>query len=107
MDDGNPDLRNPDGTWASGKSPNPGGQSKMVREMRHALREMLPEGVARLRAIITSGTDKDANAALKTLFDYTLTKPKTRVKVDGMGPSPLAGLTAEQLVALATAKGGG
>lgn len=105
MDDGIPELRNPDGTWVPGKSPNPGGQSKAVREMREALRAMLPAGEKRLRAIIESGSDKDANAALKTLFDYTLTKPKTRVKVEGMGQSPLAALSIEQLVALATGKG--
>lgn len=110
MDDGNPEQRNSvgrkaDGTFASGTCPNPGGQSKVVREMREALRAMLPAGEKRLRQIIESGSDKDANAALKTLFDYTLTKPKTRVKVEGMGASPLAALSVEQLVALATAKG--
>jgi hypothetical protein len=103
MDDGIPEQRNPDGTWVKGApSPNPGGQSKAVKEMREALRAMLPAGEKRLREIIERGSDKDANAALKTLFDYTLTKPKTRVKVEGMGTSPLAALSIEQLVALAT-----
>lgn len=99
--------RAPDGTFRPGAaSPNPGGQPKWMKEMREGLKAMLPSARTRLAKIIEEGSDKDATAAARLVLEYTLPKPKTRVKVDGMGPSPLAGLTAEQLVALATGKGG-
>lgn len=105
--DRNAAARAPDGTFKPGApSANPGGQPKWMREMRESLKAMLPSTRKRLANIIESGSDKDATAAARLVLEYTLPKPRARVKVEGAGSSPLAGLSAEQLVALATGKDG-
>lgn len=95
--------RRPDGTVKKG-SPNPGGQPKWVKEIRDGLRALHPAALTRLTAIIRDGEDKDANAAIRLVYDFSLPKPKQTHRVEGKGGDPLASLTAEQLVALVTGR---
>jgi hypothetical protein len=99
-----PDLRSSeerreDGTFAPGKSPNPGGQAKWLQPIKKDLRAGVPGVLKKLAAIIESGADKDAIAAGKVWLEYSLPKPKQTHRVEGKGGDPLASLTAEQLVA--------
>lgn len=90
--------RRPDGTVKKG-SPNPGGQPKWVKEVRDSLRALHPVARERLETIITNGEDKDANVAIRIVYDFSLPKPKQTHRVEGGGRDALAGLTPEQLVA--------
>lgn len=129
-----PAMRRPDGKFGPGNSANPGGQPQYMKRFREALKGLHPDTEQLARKVIqraldvkdleeivaNSGDDPqrrvNAEKAIATRLDqgmrmtaevwrYTLTPPKARVKVEGVGPSPLAGLTPEQLVALATGKG--
>ena len=101
-----PDLRSPeerreDGTFAPGRSPNPGGQAKWLQPIKADLKAGVPGVLTRLMGIIQNGEDKDAIAAGKVWLDYSLPKPKQTVKVSGNGTaSPLATLSLEDLLAL-------
>lgn len=88
------------GHFAPGKSANPGGQSKWLTEIRAGLKAMHPAARERLEKIIKDGTDKDAASAIRVLYEFTLPKPKQRVKVEGANRSPFEGLSLEDLLAL-------
>jgi hypothetical protein len=90
--------RRPDGTIKKG-SANPGGQPKWVKEVRDSLRALHPVARDRLEAIITQGEDKDATAAIRIVYDFSLPKPKQTHRVESDGKDALGGLTPEQLVA--------
>lgn len=92
-------VRREDGTIASGTA-NPGGMPKWLKEVRQGLKDMHPGAKARLASIIANGSDKDAATAIRVLYDFTLPKPKVRVKVEGAPDSPFAGLSLEDLLAL-------
>ena len=91
--------RRDDGTYAPGKSPNPGGQAKWLQPIKADLRKGVPKVLNRLMGIIENGSDKDATAAGKVWLEYSLPKPKQTHRVEGKGGDPLAVLTPEQLVA--------
>lgn len=86
-----------------GKSGNPGGQPKWVKEVREALRTCVTKGAARLERIIENGSDKDAVAAMKVAAEFSLTKPKQTHKIEGKG-DPLAVVSPEALVAFIAGK---
>jgi hypothetical protein len=102
-----PELRNSvdtvtrerDGTFAPGKSPNPGGQAKWLQPIKAELRAGVPGVLKRLASIIANGSDRDATAAGKVWLEYSLPKPRQAHKVEGVGGRPLEVLTSEQLVA--------
>lgn len=90
--------------FPKGKSGNPGGQPKWLREVRDGLRSLAPKAYRRLESIIDTGSDKDATAAAKVVFEYTLPKPKQTHRVEGKNGDPLAALTDVQLVAFIAGK---
>lgn len=105
MSDAQDSAAQPVGTpFPKGKSGNPGGQPKWVKEVREALRTCVKKGAARLEEIIVTGSDKDAVAAMKVAAEFSLAKPKQTHRVEGKGGDPLQVLTAEQLVAFVTGK---
>jgi hypothetical protein len=87
-------------------SPNPGGQPKWVKGVRDALKALHPAARDRLERIIREGEDKDANVAIRIVYDFSLPKPKQTMKVEGGGKDPLSDLTAEALVAFIKNGGG-
>lgn len=95
--------RRKDGTVKKG-SPNPGGQPKWVKEVRDSLRALHPAARERLQHIIESGEDKDANAAIRLVYDFSLPKPKQSHKVT-VGGDPLKGVPDDQLVAFVKGEG--
>lgn len=109
MSDKPPDLRSSvvanfenrrnDGTYAPGKSPNPGGQAKWLQPIKSDLRAGVPKVLTRLMGIIENGSDKDSTAAGKVWLEYSLPKPKQTHRVESNGKDVLAGLTPDQLVA--------
>lgn len=105
-----PDLRaseerREDGTFAPGKSPNPGGQAQWLKPIREGLRAGSAEAVIRLRKIVAEGSDKDANVAAKVLLDYAVPKPKQTVRMEG-DKDVLAVVTSDDLVAFIKNGGG-
>lgn len=90
--------------YEPGKSGNPGGRPKWVSETRESLKRLVPGSVARLEKIINEGEDKDANAAIRLLWDFTIRKPRQTHRVEGRNGDPLGVLTPEQLVAFITGK---
>lgn len=100
-------IREADGTFARGKSPNPGGQAKWLKEVRQSLRDLTPLAAKTLKQVMEEGAkDSDKTAAAKVVLEYTVPKPKQTHRVEGKGGDPLASLTAEQLVAFVTGRKG-
>lgn len=89
-----------------GQSGNIHGPPKWAKEARDALRACLPDAVARLRRIVTEGDDKDANAAAKIIFDFSLHKPRQRVSVSGQLSNPVGDLSTEDVQAIIRATKG-
>lgn len=116
-----------------GYTGNPGGQPKWLKEFREKLKGLAPdtEAVARkvlgrftdtadLQRIMDDPTASDeaklgAEKAIATrgdqairmtgeIWPYILTKPTTRVRVEGRLENPLSGLSTEQLLQLAGKK---
>jgi hypothetical protein len=100
---------------------NPSGQPAWVAEIREQLRQGLPaaaktlagiiDGTATQRALDRAGNEvvldppfKDRVAAVKVLFEFTLPKPKLEVGRDQQRAVPLAGMTREDLLAIALGK---
>lgn len=115
MSEGIPDLRSTegperreDGTFAPGRSPNPGGQAAWLKPIRDELRKGSAEAVTRLRRIVAKGSDKDANIAAKVLLEFAVPKPKQTHHVKHSG-DPLAPMSPEELrdFVLASKKEGG
>lgn len=87
-----------------GGSLNPGGQPKWVKEVRDALAQnCVPLAEKRLRKILEEdhADPDDWIKAAKVVFEFTIPKPKQDVNVTGIPPSPFAGMTPEQLLAIA------
>lgn len=108
-------IRREDGTVASG-TPNPGGVPKWRREFTEAFGKRCAPLAEQILFHTMSGRhantgemddsitlDHKLSAATETL-KYVLPKPRQEVEVSGGGASPLALLTPELLVALATGK---
>ncbi len=51
-----------------GQSPNAGGPSKAVREIRELAKKLLPEAIDRLAQIMRDGRDRDSLEAIKVLL---------------------------------------
>ena len=101
---------------------NPSGQPEWVQAIRDQLRSDLPTAAKALREIISGEAEcdvilksgevarigpahKDRVAAVKVLFEFTLPKPKQEVELSGqVKTSPLAGMTREELLAIALGK---
>lgn len=91
-----------------GGSLNPGGQPKWVKEVRDSLRSRcLPLAEKHLYRVLNGDEEaaslKDKSEAARIVLEYTVPKPKAQVRVKHSGTiAPLAGLTHEQLTALAS-----
>lgn len=109
------------GKWLPGVSPNPGGQPKWVRGLRESLREHCAPLAARHLARVLGGpvpkdetpeeaavyaevSADDRTRAAKVVLEYTMPKPKATVTVQHTGNNMLAGLSVEELKALASRK---
>lgn len=90
--------------FKKGESGNPGGAPKWLKEVREGLKSLHPAAKQRLTSIIADGSDKDATAAIRVVYEYTVPKPKQTHRVEGKNGDPLASLTAEQLVAFVTGR---
>jgi hypothetical protein len=98
-------TRDAKGRLLPGHSGNPGGVPKWVREVRAELEEGSKDAADLLRRVVK---DEDAFLgvrvmAAKVILEFSLPKPKVEVKVDAP-PSPLAGLSPEQLLAVVKAQ---
>ena len=107
-----PDLRSTDeimradgGKFAKGKSPNPGGQSQWMKDVKRSLRDLTPLAAKTLKQVM-EGSEKDADRvrAADVVLKYTVPPPKQTHRVEGKGGDPLAMLTPEALVAFITKK---
>lgn len=96
---GNPDwAKGPDG---KGKSGNPGGQSREKRAFLERLRtEDADEIYEALMGLIREG---NAPAILRAV-EYIAGKPPDVLQVNARVSNPIAGMTPEQLLALATGR---
>jgi hypothetical protein len=116
-----PDVeRESDGKWLPGQSPNPGGMPKWVKTFRDAMRDRCAPLAERHLYRVLGGqeagrddsdpvyqglTADDRTKAAKVVLELVLPKPKQSVRLSGdkKNPvAPLAGLTVDQLLALAT-----
>ena len=105
MDDaGNSKPEIPGTPFQKGTSGNPSGRPKWLKGVVDGLKKLHPAAETRLASIITHGADKDAAAAIRVLYDFTIPKPKQTHRVEGKGGDPLALLTPEALVAFVTGK---
>lgn len=90
--------------FKEGISGNPGGRPKWLKGVVDGLKELHPAAKLRLASIIKDGADKDAAAAIRVLYDFTVPKPKQTHRVEGKGGDPLGLVSAEALVAFVTGK---
>jgi hypothetical protein len=99
-----PELRNPDGTFVRGVSPNPGGQSKKLRRVRKALERLDTPALERLAQLIASDDPKVAVVALGIWAKYRLPVPKEGKDDDKPTTGPRLGVSHDVLRALSKAK---
>lgn len=109
------DVRNERGRFTPGNSANPGGQPQWRRQFMEAFgKRCAPLAEEVLWRVLNRKdehgapdpditTDHQLRAAEDVLL-YVLPKPKQEVSVEGELKSPFAGLTPQQLVAIATGK---
>lgn len=70
------------GSFAPGKSGNPGGRPKGLTEIRELAREHGPWAITRLRELAEGGDGKVAVAAVRELLDRGYGRPVQAVEVD-------------------------
>ena len=92
--------------FTKGKSGNPGGQPQWVKKVRDSLRALTPLAKKTLRDVMQNGEDKARVAAAKTVLEYTVPKPKQRLKVSGQLSNPVGELSTEDIQALIRATKG-
>jgi hypothetical protein len=92
--------RGPGGRVLPGHTSNPGGRvPTWLKEVRAELRGGSTEASQLLRRVIGDAAERtqDRIAAAKTVLEFTVTKPKHTVKVEGNTDNPLKGISAELL----------
>lgn len=108
-----PEERAPDGTFAKGNTGNPGGQPQWRREFAEAFGKRCAPLAEEVLFRVLSGKGKDGKKdpdittdhqlrAAEDVLMYVVPRPKQEVDVNNTGPSVFAGLSPEQLVAIAT-----
>lgn len=111
-----PEERAPDGTFTKGNTGNPGGQPQWRREFAEAFGKRCAPLAEAVLFRVLSGRGKDGKddpdittdhqlRAAEDVLMYVVPRPKQEVDVNNTGPGVFAGLTPEQLVAIATGKG--
>lgn len=97
-----PTVRNDKGQIIGGAA-NPGGMTKEQREARDAIRTWLASPAMRAKgmAAYERCLDADNPVIVKDFMDRLAGKVKEQLEVTGDGTSVLAGLTKEQLLAMA------
>ena len=67
------------GKWKPGQSPNPGGRSKIQKQVQAILDAAAPDGAEELVRLMTaSEKDADRIAAIKLVLEHAIGKPKER-----------------------------
>lgn len=81
-----PDPRRHDAGWEKGMpSPNPEGRPKesyTKADVQRVAREMAPNALERLDAIVTSGKDAVAKLAADSILDRAVGKPKQEAEIE-------------------------
>lgn len=79
-----------------------------LREVKEHLKGLVPLASRTLKRVMLHGDDKAKVAAAKTVLEYTVPKPKQRLKVSGQLSNPVAELSTEDIQAIIrAAKGDG
>jgi hypothetical protein len=87
--------------YAGGPTP------KWLREVKEQLKELVPLASRTLKRVMIHGDNKSKVAAAKTVLEYTVPKPKQRLKVSGQLSNPVGDLSTEEIQALIQAAKGG
>lgn len=79
-----------------------------LREAKEQLKGLVPLAARTLKRVMLHGDDKAKTAAAKTVLEYTVPKPKQRLKVSGQLSNPLGEVSTEDVQAIIrAAKQGG
>lgn len=82
--------RLPDGRFAPGVCPNPGGRTKAAKEIARLAAEHGPEAIAQLARILVSSEDEGARIkAAEVLLERGFGKPMQAVELSGPDGGPL------------------
>jgi hypothetical protein len=90
-----------------GKSGNTAGpHPQWLREAKEQLKGLVPLAGRTLKRVMVHGDDKAKVSAAKTVLEYTVPKPKQRLKVSGQLSNPVGELSIEEIQALIRATKG-
>lgn len=83
-------MRDADGRWRPGRSPNPGGRPKREAELRELAQEDCPRAIARLAELMESEDGATAIAACKSILDRGCGRPAQAIAVEHTSaPAPM------------------